>query len=535
MLEYILINLVSYKYINYILTNKIIKNLRLFSRMNDIKTVLRDIGAVLLILGFISLISLIIPLYFNEFGNNSEFDAILPLLITSVIYFIIGFPLYYIFKKAEPANFKTAMVTAALGWLIISFIGSIPFILIPYNVNTLEHMDILSALFESVSGWTGTGLTMVNYENLLPYTLQFWRSFIQWIGGVGVIVLTLSILARPGTGSFVLYKGEARDQKTHPSIVSTVRTIWWIFLLYTIIGIISLYLIGMITDNGMSLWESINHAFTAIATGGFSVSNNSIAEYGLASKIVVIILMIFGSIAFAAHYDLLKGRIRKFFSDPQLKAMILLIILGIFLLTFINLNLYKADIFGNINNSIFQFISALTCTGFSSITDLSTWSESAKLLLSFAMVIGGAAGSTAGGIKLFRAILLSKGVGWRIKQAISTPRRVFVHRLGDKPLSKENAMDLINEAAIISFMWIILISCGIILIANIYPEETLGNVFFEVCSAQGNVGLTAGITHIGMNSIAKIMLIFNMWIGRLEIIPIIVLIRSIFGLKRNII
>jgi trk system potassium uptake protein TrkH len=503
--------------------------------MNDIKTILRDIGAILIILGFVSLIALIVPLYFNEYGINNEFDGIGPLLLTSLIFFIFGFPLYYIFKKAEPANFKSAMVTAALGWLIISIIGSIPFILIPYNINNLAHMDILSAFFESVSGWTGTGLTMVNYENYLPYTLQFWRSFIQWIGGVGVIVLTLSILARPGTGSFVLYKGEGREQKTHPSIVTTVRTIWWIFLIYTILGIILLYLIGFFSNDGMSLWESINHALTGIATGGFSVTDNSITDYGISSQIGIIILMIFGSIAFAAHYDLLKGRIRKFLSDPQFKSMIILIILGIIILTSININYFNWDLLNNISNSSFQFISAITCTGFSSVTSLSNWSESAKLLLSFAMVIGGAAGSTAGGIKIFRAILLSKGVGWRIKQAISTPRRVFVHKLGDKSLSKENAMDLINEAAIISFMWIIILSCGIILIATIYPKETLGNIFFEVCSAQGNVGLTAGITQIEMPSLAKIMLIFNMWIGRLEIIPIIVLIRSIFGLKRNII
>ncbi len=503
--------------------------------MNDIKTVLRDIGAILIILGFISIITLIVPLYFNEYGLNSKIDAVGPLLITSLIFFIIGFPLYYIFKKAELANFKSAMVTAALGWLIISAIGSIPFILIPYNINSLAHMDILSAFFESISGWTGTGLTMVDNEGYLPYTLQFWRSFIQWIGGVGVIVLTLSILARPGTGSFVLYLGEARDQKTHPSIVTTVRTIWWIFLIYTIIGIISLYFIGIFSNDGMTLWESINHAMTGIATGGFSVNDDSIAGFGLASQIAIILLMIFGSIAFAVHYDLLKGKIRRFLSDPQLKAMIILIIIGVFTLIFINANFFKWDLFNNINNSSFQFISALTCTGFSSVQNLPNWSESAKLLLSFAMVIGGAAGSTAGGIKLFRAILLTKGVGWRIKQAISTPRRVFIHKLGEKSLSKENAMNLINEAAIISFMWIILLSFGIILISTIFPKETLGNVIFEVCSAQGNVGLTSGITKIEMNSIAKIMLIFNMWIGRLEIIPIIVLIRSIFGLKRNII
>jgi trk system potassium uptake protein TrkH len=215
--------------------------------------------------------------------------------------------------------------------------------------------------------------------------------------------------------------------------------------------------------------------------------------------------------------------------------MIILIIIGIFGLTLINFNIFLGDIALSIKASSFQFISALTCTGFSSIIDISSWSESAKLLMSFAMVIGGAAGSTAGGIKLFRAILLSKGVGWRVKQAISTPRRVFVHKFGEKSLTKENAMDLINEAAIISFMWIILLCCGIILIASIAPGQSLGNIFFEVCSAQGNVGLTTGITQINMDPIAKIMLIFNMWIGRLEIIPIIVLLRSIFGIRRNLI
>jgi trk system potassium uptake protein TrkH len=150
------------------------------------------------------------------------------------------------------------------------------------------------------------------------------------------------------------------------------------------------------------------------------------------------------------------------------------------------------------------------------------------------MIIGGAAGSTAGGIKLFRSILLYKGVGWRIKRAISTPRRVFIHKLGEKSLSKDDAMDLINEAAIISFMWVILLSVGIIIIATIFKDQSLGNVIFEVCSAQGNVGLSTGMTSIAMNPIAKTMLIFNMWIGRLEIIPIIVLIKSMFGIRRNV-
>ena len=506
--------------------------------MSDLRSVLRDIGGIFIIIGFVTLIALAVPLYFGEYAPISDFDAIGPLLITAALYFGIGFPLYYVFKKADPANFKTAMVTAALGWMFISLISAIPFWLIPYNVNNPQTtMAYLSAFFESMSGWTGTGLTMVGgQEAFLPHTLQFWRSLIQWVGGVGVIVLTLSILARPGTGSFVLYKGEARDQKTHPSIISTVRTIWWIFLLYTVVGIVALMIIGALTTDGMGLWESLNHAMTALATGGFSVTSDSLASFGIISQIAVVILMIFGAIAFAAHYNLLKGRIKKFLSDAQFKAMIIFIIIGVIGLTFANLSLSQVN--GNFLHSLkisgFQFTSALTCTGFASVTDLSNWGESAKIILAFAMIIGGAAGSTAGGIKLFRGILLYKGVGWRIKRAISTPRRVFVHKFGDKSLSKDDAMDLINEAAIISFMWVILLFAGMIVLLQ-FSSDSLSNSVFEVCSAQGNVGLSTGITHIHMSPISKGMMIFNMWIGRLEIIPIIVLIKSMFGIRRNII
>jgi len=293
-------------------------------------------------------------------------------------------------------------------------------------------------------------------------------------------------------------------------------------------------IIGMVTSDGMGLWESLNHAMTALATGGFSVTSNSLAGFGVISQIAVVILMGFGAIAFAAHYNLLKGRFKKFLSDAQFKAMITLIILGVISLTIVNLSFYQHDFLLSLKASGFQFVSALTCTGFAS-ANIVDWGESAKLILAFAMILGGAAGSTAGGIKLFRGILLYKGVGWRIKRAISTPRRVFVHKFGDKSLGKDEAMDLINEAAIISFMWVILLFVGIIVILNFTPgNPKLSNAVFEVCSAQGNVGLSTGITHLNMPPASKAMMIFNMWIGRLEIIPIIVLVKSMFGIRRNI-
>jgi trk system potassium uptake protein TrkH len=229
--------------------------------------------------------------------------------------------------------------------------------------------------------------------------------------------------------------------------------------------------------------------------------------------------------------------VRQFFSDAQLKAMIALIFIGVITLILINMNdpnlLYKSDFLHALRDSGFQFVSALTCTGFQTV-DIRTWTESAKLLLSLAMIIGGAAGSTAGGIKLFRAILLGKGTSWRVKRTISTPRRVFVRKFGNRALSTDEALDLVNEAAIVSFMWIIILVISFFMMGFIYHSETIGNIFFEVCSAQGNVGLSIGLTSISMDPLAKVILIFNMWIGRLEIIPVIVLLRSLLGLKRNL-
>ena len=180
------------------------------------------------------------------------------------------------------------------------------------DATTKDTLDDAGAVFESMSGFTGTGLTMTDNEEVLPRTLQWWRTFSEWVGGVGVIVLTTAILSRPGSGSLTLYESEARSKKIHPSIVSTVRTIWWIFILFTFLSILALWLAGM------PIWGAINHGMTGLATGGFSITDNSIATYdSVAIDFVLLPVMLLGSIAFPVHYLILQGDLRNFYSDLQ--------------------------------------------------------------------------------------------------------------------------------------------------------------------------------------------------------------------------
>ena len=265
----------------------ILRGKTLFS---DTKIVLRDVGSILAILGTVMIFTLIIPLIFTEY------DAIFGLFVPALITVSVGTLLRLAFRKAKEPELRHAMITAALSWLVVAIVSSVPFILI-------EDMSIIDSIFEAMSGWTGTGLTMVSDPSKITYTMQFWRSIMQWVGGVGVIVLVVSILSRPGTGSFTLYKSEAREEKIHPSVVSTVRTIWWIYLLFTVIGIFLFYLVGM------SPWESINHCMTAIATGGFTVKAGGIESYNSPLiEISIIPVMLAGAIPFLIHYKVLRNR-----------------------------------------------------------------------------------------------------------------------------------------------------------------------------------------------------------------------------------
>ncbi|TSA50036.1 TrkH family potassium uptake protein [archaeon] len=494
----------------------------LFSPTEDLRIIVRDLGLLVPVVGVMALVSLVVPVVFNEHY------ALVPLAITAGVSFLVGACLYLPFRGAGEAKLRHGMIVAAFGWLLVATLGSLPFILTALfaqrsgiGSETLFYFkNPLSAFFESVSGYTGTGLTMAAQPNLLPKTLQWWRSFIEWVGGMGVIVLMLTIIAgpRPGAGTHSLYYAEAHREKIHPSIVSTLRTMWWIFSLYTFISVVVLW------GAGMPIWEALNHAMTGISTGGFSVTANSIASYNNAAiELVLLPIMFFGAISFAVHYQLMRGKGMILWRDFQTRSFFLFLAGGVVFLVLENMG--SLGILRSLRYSGFQFVSAITCTGFQT-ADMGGWSDTAKVLLAAAMFLGGAAGSTAGGIKIIRALTLIKGAQWRFRKILSPHDAIVPFRAGSTMVDESEIADQLENASLITLLWLVFLSVGVIVILHTSPAHfTVSDALFEVASAQGNVGLSIGITGPEMSTLSKLALCFNMWIGRLEIIPVLLLVR----------
>ncbi|RLF94536.1 TrkH family potassium uptake protein [Thermococci archaeon] len=434
---------------------------------------------------------LIFSLYVKEIDQAKKF--LIPLTLSPL--FLFG----YMKSPDREMDRWEAMVLVSFSWVVLSLICSIPY---------LGEMSLSNAIFESVSGVTSTGLTVVRDFSEMPRSLFFWRSYTEWIGGLGIVVFLLAVLPHAiATPPSKIYVAEGKAERIEPSVRHTSKVIVLIYSMYTLVGIILLMLAGM------NLVEAINHSMTAISTGGFSLYEDSIGHFNsMRVEAVVIFLMVLGGTSFAVHHKILTGRIREVLGNPEVRAMLLLILV-------FSLVMHKEGI----RESLFHTVSALTGTGFS-ISDLRDLSEGSKLLLITLMVLGGGYGSTSSALKLMRIVILFKAIVWHVRRTTLPEGAIYPLKIGGKIFSDRE----IAETAIYATVYLTLLLSGAAIISHLgYP---ITDSLFEVASAEGNVGLSLGITSPDMHLVGKTVLIIEMIAGRLEIFPLVALI--IYPAKR---
>lgn len=468
----------------------------------DLLLIANPLGMIMQGIGAVVLIPVIIALIYGE-SNFIEF------IIFGLLSIGLGSILRRLPSDYNRLKLKHGMIIASLAWLWAALIGSF---CLMYGTN----VDFLNAYFESMSAWSGSGLSIYTNVEILPKSILFLRSLEQWVGGLGVVIVVIGVLIRPGTAAARLYKSEAREEKIKPSIAGTVKTIWWIYLLYTVLGIV-LYVLA-----GMNLFDAINNTFTNLSTGGMSIKNDNIGAYNsMAIYIITMVLMIIGGTSFLVHYKALKGRAIDVLRDIQFQAMIIIISV-FYILLIVNAKFTSID-------SAFFVISALSCTG-SNIQPISVmvnWSDYAKVIILVAMIIGMSAGSTTGAIKLIRVVTLFKSTYWEVKKILSPQGSIIPRKISGKPVGDEE----IREAGSYTFFYLFFIFISWIVLLQ-YNYGGI-NSLFEVASAQGNVGLSVGIVSPTMPDMAEIFLIFNMWIGRIEIVPAVVLFKGLWDLFKR--
>ena len=482
------------------------------------RKILSGVGLILHVPGLMALLSIAVSLFFGETVGAKAF------LLTALLSLALGQVLYRLHtgpgREQEVYSLFGIMTVASLGWLAASLFAAIPYFYIAHQLpeqlvqqhQLFNFQHVLNALFEATSGYTSSGLTVTISESSLPASLQWWRSFQQWIGGVGIIVFISSFI--PGLSSVSeFYSKDDKDAAVLPEVAIDWTRIWWIYILFTLLAI------GAYLLQGLPPWEAINHGMTGISTGGFSITDDSLKSYSAGLRITTIVIMIVGSLNFECYYLLLtKGRWKDFFWFRQHILFFSFLFFLIFLVYY-ETNLYY-DLDSRWVDIIFQSVSALGTCGFQSV-DLQPWHSSALLLLTLAMLVGGPSTSTTGGLKQFRLFYLLKGnffnfLQWTFKGG--TPKRnrqIDLIRKREKPLHLYRNINTFFLVWILSYLVIVYI-----LAHNVPTEYTFIEVAFECASAIGTTGLSVGITSPELNSIAKIDLMFAMFIGRLELIPL---------------
>ncbi len=470
------------------------------------KTVFFMIGILLVVLGFSMLAPYLIQIIYDENSHSFVSSSFVTIFI-GVLFILANL------DKEFKLNLKQTFLFSTLAWTMVAIFGSLPFILSP------KEFSFSEAFFESMSGITTTGATIITDLDKSPKSILMWRAMMQWLGGIGIIVMAITILPLLKVGGMQLFKMEGPDstEKILPRTIEVATIIISTYLVLTISCGFFYWIFGM------SIFDSISHAMTTIATGGFSTHNDSIGFFKSSNiEIVASIFIILGSIPFISYLKFTQGNKKIFFEDVQIRGLVYLVLISIivmfFYLIFIN---YESSLFDKIRISSFNVISILSGTGYVT-DDFGLWGKFSLIFFLLLMFIGGCAGSTACGIKIFRLQMLLIFLKNQIKRLIS-PNSVIITKYNNQKISD----NFINSVIIFifTFLFIFLIIAMLLSISGLDFITSISGAASSISNVGPGLGDIIGPNgnYKDIPDISKWILSFGMLLGRLELFAVLVL------------
>ena len=479
-----------------------------------------QIQLVINILGFLLIFlagSMLLPIPFSIYYGDGDY---LYFILSAVITFLVGFFSFKLTKRERDVRAREGFAIVTLGWTSFSLFGCLPFLL------SGEIPALTDAFFETMSGFTTTGATILNDIEKLPHGLLFWRSLTHWLGGMGIIVLSLAILPFLGVGGMQLFKAEVPGpvpDKLTPRVTETAKILWGVYVMISALETI------LLMFGGMSLFEALCHTFGTMATGGFSTRNASIGYYDNAYiQYVIIFFMLLAGTNFSLHFRFLKKEVSAYHRNKEFLFFIGLVMGATLLIGIDTLLNHYHEWEVAFRNTLFQVVSILTTTGYGTV-DYEQWSFSSQYVLFLLMFIGGCAGSTGGGMKVIRLYILIQFVRMEVKRLLH-PSAVIPVRVGTHVIPREIVTHVLGFLALMVGLFIagvlLMTLLGLDLISALGAvAATLGNIG----PGLGSVGPTDNYAHIPV--IGKWILTFFMLAGRLEIYTVLILFAPSFWKK----
>jgi trk system potassium uptake protein TrkH len=466
-----------------------------------------DLGLIFLFIALVSCTPFLVGFWYGETG------FLLPMASAPAGFGLLGLLLAGIPKAEGEARLSVALSAVALIWLAAALIGALPY---TFGLG-ISYTD---SVFEAMSGWTGTGFSLLPSVETTPRMILFWRSLTQWMGGLGIVAFTIALAGRSGLTRFRLYRAEGRSETFMPSVVATGFEMWRIYLVLTALGI------GLVLLSGISLWDAVNIVMTAISTGGFAVHTAGILYYNSPLlEMLVVPVMIAGALPFKLYFLLYYKRRFELLTDRQAILLFALILAGCAVVTFDLISISSLAPAEALREGIFMTVSGITCTGFQN-ADPRSWYGTTVMILAALMFIGGSAGSTAGGIKLGRVILGLEVLGWWLRRLHTGQRTITPLRHDGRSILEHLQEYEVSKSMLVVLLFALMVAAATLLLLHLAPQGGFdsADVIFEVVSAASNVGISTGFVNPGMSPAAKWLFITIMWAGRLEIVPVIVLV-----------